>query len=128
MTRGRGLTGWEGMMRKLLLLISLMVAVVAFAASLSPAQSAPADATFAVNDQNDAVDSNLADGQCIAANGKCSLRAAIQQANALYALNPGSTYTVIVPGGLTFQSPPRLYALTLGGGNEDNAVTGDLDC
>jgi CSLREA domain-containing protein len=91
------------------------------------AQSASADATFVVNDQTDAVDNNIGDGVCLAANGKCTLRAAIQEANAQYAAHPGTTYTITVPGAVTFFSGPRIYSLTLTGSGEDNAATGDLD-
>ena len=91
------------------------------------AQSALADATFVVNDQTDAVDNNIGDGVCLATNGKCTLRAAIQEANAQYAAHPGTMYTISVPGAVTVFSNPRVYPLTLTGSGEDNAATGDLD-
>ncbi len=91
------------------------------------AQFASADLTFVVNDQTDAVDNNIGDGVCLATNGKCTLRAAIQEANAQYAAHPGTMYTITVPGAVTFFSGPRIYALTLTGSGEDNAATGDLD-
>jgi CSLREA domain-containing protein len=91
------------------------------------AQSASADATFVVNDQSDAVDTNIGDGVCLATNGRCTLRAAIQEANAQYAAHPGTMYTISVPGAVTVFSNPRVYPLTLTGSGEDNAATGDLD-
>src|SRR5438876_3984436 len=114
-------------MKILILLVSSAVAFIMLMASLAPADSAPADASFAVNDQSDAVDNNIGDGVCLAANGKCTLRAAIQEANAQFAAHPTAMYTITVPGALTLFSPPRLYALTLTGSGEDNATTGDLD-
>lgn len=51
-------------------------------------------ADFAVNTTDDAVDQNTADGDCLTAAGKCSLRAAIQQAND----SPGAD-RVILPVG-----------------------------
>src|SRR5438128_2727619 len=112
-------------MKKLVSVVSLVVACVAFLASRSPVQSAPGDATFTVNDQSDAVDNNIGDGVCLAANGKCTLRAAIQEANARFAASPGTLYTLTVPGG-NIISGPRGYPLTLSGSAEDNAASGDL--
>ena len=117
-------------MKKLIIVVNLVLACVVFLASRSPAQSAraaPGDLTFSVNDQSDAIDNNLGDGVCLAANGKCTLRAAIQEANVQYAAHPGAMYTISVPGAFTFFSPPRLYALSITGSGEDNATTGDLD-
>ena len=57
-------------MKIIILLVSSAVALIMLMASLAPADSAPADATFAVNDQSDAVDNNIGDGVCLAANGK----------------------------------------------------------
>ena len=69
---------------------------------------------FTVNSTADAVDADTADGVCLVADGSCSLRAAIQQANA----SPGAD-VVVVPAGI--------YSLTLAGINEDAGVSGDLD-
>jgi CSLREA domain-containing protein len=75
----------------------------------------PSDAAdFTVDDTTDAVDANSSDALCQTAAGHCSLRAAIQQANAL----PG-THTITVPIGT--------YRLSLAGAGEDAALTGDLD-
>ena len=71
-------------------------------------------ATFTVNNTADAVDVALGNGVCATASGGCSLRAAVQEANALAGAD-----TIILPAGT--------YALILGGTGEDSAATGDLD-
>jgi CSLREA domain-containing protein len=73
-----------------------------------------AAASFVVNANGDAVDANPGDGSCSTAGAVCTLRAAVQEANAL-----GGADTITVPAGT--------YDLTLTGANEDAAVTGDLD-
>jgi CSLREA domain-containing protein len=75
--------------------------------------SAPA-ATFTVDTTTDAVDAVAGDGVCATAGGACSLRAAVQEANAL-------------AGADTIDLPAGTYVLTLGGGAEDAAASGDLD-
>src|SRR5438128_7834324 len=82
-------------------------------ASLLLAVAPAAAAMFTVNDTADAVDAVL-DGNCATAGGTCTLRAAIQEANA----HPGAD-TIMVPAGT--------YLLTIEGRDEDAAVTGDLD-
>src|SRR2546426_3114431 len=83
-------------------------------ASLLLAVAPAAAATFTVNDTADAVDAVLGDGTCATAGGTCTLRAAIQEANAL-------------PGSDTIMVPADTYLLTIEGRDEDAAVTGDLD-
>src|SRR6188472_411319 len=78
----------------------------------SAAQYGPTD--FTVESTADAVDSNLSDGICATAAGDCTLRAAIQEANA----NDGS---------ITIHVPAGTYALSIEGRGEDAAATGDLD-
>ncbi len=68
---------------------------------------------FIVNTQADAVDAAPGDGTCATAEGACSLRAAIQEANEL--VGPDS---ISVPAGT--------YVLT-GASGENAAATGDLD-
>jgi hypothetical protein len=71
--------------------------------------------TFDVNITNETVDSNPGDGICADAGGKCSLRSAIMEANALL----GVVY-INVPAGT--------YNLTLtSGAEEDAAASNDLD-
>ncbi|MGB0910636.1 MAG: PASTA domain-containing protein, partial [Nitrospirales bacterium] len=69
-----------------------------------------------VNTFNDGTDANPGDQICETGtgNGICTLRAAIQEANAL-------------PGEQTISLPSGNYSLELSGQNEDNATTGDLD-
>lgn len=69
---------------------------------------------FVVNSLTDEVDSALGNGQCATIAGMCTLRAAIQEANAL-------------PGKNTVQLTEGIYQLIWEGNREDNAVTGDLD-
>jgi large repetitive protein len=72
--------------------------------------------TFTVNSLNDAVDANPGDGLCETATGnhECTLRAAIQEANALF-----GTDTIEVPAGT--------IVLTLAGAGENLSASGDLD-
>src|SRR5689334_20201785 len=71
-------------------------------------------AVFTVDSTDDAVDANPGDGHCATAAGQCTLRAAVQEANA----TPGAD-TIMVPAGT--------YNLKLPGIDEDAAATGDLD-
>jgi CSLREA domain-containing protein len=74
-----------------------------------------AQSTFVVNTTEDTVDVNPGDGICADAAGACSLRAAVQEANAL-----AVDATIQLQAGAT-------YALTLTGGDEELGATGDLD-
>src|SRR5919197_1300453 len=71
-------------------------------------------ASFTVDSTADAVDAAPGDGACAPAGGTCTLRAAVQETNAL-----GGTNTINVPAGT--------YTLTLAGVDEDAAASGDLD-
>jgi CSLREA domain-containing protein len=74
-------------------------------------------AGFLVNSHADAGDARPGDGICATSiffPRICTLRAAIQEANA----HPGSDIITL---------PAGVYALTLGGANEDAAASGDLD-
>ena len=73
-----------------------------------------ADTTLTVNSPTDAPDATPGDGVCATTGGACTLRAAVQEANALAGAD-----TIIVPAGL--------YTLTISGQDEDAAATGDLD-
>lgn len=70
--------------------------------------------TFVVNNTADTVDAAPGDAACVDSLGKCTLRAAIQEANAL-------------PGFDTITLPAGVYILTIPGTEEDSAATGDLD-
>ena len=80
----------------------------------SPIDTAFAATTFTVNSAIDAVDTNPGDGACSTGAGSCSLRAAIQEANAL-----SGPDTINVTAGV--------YSLSIFGAAEDLGVTGDLD-
>ena len=71
-------------------------------------------ATFVVTITTDAVDSNPGDGVCASAAGECTLRAAIQETNALPGVHAIALY-------------PLTYTLAIPGEVEDAAATGDLD-
>ena len=89
-----------------------------FVVSLLGAARPGRAAVFNVNTTLDFVDPDLTDGQCgvsMIGGRLCSLRAAIQQANAM----PGESHEIHVAAGR--------YDLTVTGANEDLAATGDLD-
>ncbi|HEV3375764.1 MAG TPA: Ig-like domain-containing protein [Thermoleophilaceae bacterium] len=88
----------------LVLLTFLVARTVVFA---SPAR-------FAVDSTADAVDSQPGDGSCRTVAGACTLRAAIQEANAL-------------PGADEIQLPGGTYALGIAPQNQNDATSGDLD-
>lgn len=71
-------------------------------------------ATFAVDSYVDDGDASPGDGVCATASSECTLRAAVQEANALAGAD-----MITVPAGV--------YNLALAGGGEDSAMTGDLD-
>ncbi len=73
-------------------------------------------AVFTVNATVDQADLNPGDGACLSSSNVCTLRAAIQEANAL-------------PGPDIINIPANLnpYRLSLQGAGEDMAATGDLD-
>jgi CSLREA domain-containing protein len=97
----------QSMTQRLGSICALAIALVGVRAS------APA-ATFTVNTTDDAVDADLTDGMCDAGGGRCTLRAAIQQANVTVDAD-----TVVLPAGT--------YRLTIRGSGEDASATGDLD-
>ena len=70
--------------------------------------------TFNVDSVSDDVDVNIGDGVCATPKGLCTLRAAIQEANASF------NETVIILRAGT-------YRLTIPGSGEDKAASGDLD-
>ncbi len=69
---------------------------------------------FTVNSFDDDVDGNIGDGVCVTLRGVCTLRAAIQEANASY-----DTEVIHLSSGT--------YRLSIPGRAEDKSVTGDLD-
>src|SRR5687767_3035594 len=96
--------------RACLLVAVAVTALFGLKASLAGA----AGLNFVVNDTSDMVDSDVGDGACRTSAGTCSLRAAIQEANA----NPGAD-VIEVPGGTYEIAIPPL--------NQNDITTGDLD-
>jgi CSLREA domain-containing protein len=94
-----------------------LVLTLVLALALLPAAPPAYAADFIVNTTNDLADLNPGDGVCDGAPRaglQCSLRAAVQTANAL-----GGVHAIILGG--------NTYNLTNAGADEDEAVTGDLD-
>lgn len=93
-------------------------AVVAAIASLLLIQDASSSTTFLLNDTADRVDANPGDDICdsdaIEDGNQCTLRAAIDEANAL-------------PGEQKIVMQAQVYTLTIAGPTEDANATGDLD-
>ena len=71
-------------------------------------------ASFTVDSVADAVDAAPGDGVCATAVGACTLRAAVQESNAL-----AGPDAIALPAGV--------YELTAAGADEDSGATGDLD-
>lgn len=70
-------------------------------------------ANFTVNNTADVRDANAGDGLCATGSGACTLRAAIEETNAL-------------PGADAIALPPGTFLITLGNGDDD-AEEGDFD-
>lgn len=103
--------------RTLSALFLALALVLVDALGTTPASSGVAGGTgFTVNSTEDAVDADPGDGVCETAPGNrvCTLRAAVQEANALP--GPGS---ILLPAGT--------YVLSIPGPDEDEGATGDLD-
>src|SRR5438876_6339578 len=71
-------------------------------------------ADFTVDSTTDAVDANPGDGACATLAGQCTLRAAIQETNALRGAD-----------GISLRA--GIYVLAIAGPGEDASATGDLD-
>lgn len=93
------------------LLQSVLWAIV-WGLALTPALGGAA--TFTVNSTTDAVDANPGDGTCADGSGDCTLRAAIQETNAL-------------AGADTINVPAGTYLIAITGTGEDAGAKGDLD-
>lgn len=100
-------------MAKISSLILLLAAAVTAAVLVSPPE-AWAQAAFTVDSTVDAVDASPGDGVCATSAGACTLRAAIQEANAL----AGADSITLLAG---------TYTLAIAGTNEDAGAIGDLD-
>jgi CSLREA domain-containing protein len=100
-------------MRTTILLAALLLSAAVFMSS--PAQAGWHGAGFYVNSTADEPDANPGDGTCAGSpSGLCTLRAAIQEANAL-----AGSDTIVLSG--------ASYALAIPGQDEDLAASGDLD-
>ncbi len=86
---------------------------VLFAAAILFVADPAAAASFVVNSTVDARDANAGDGICATGTGVCSLRAAIEETNAL-------------AGADSIRLPAATFLLTLGNGDDD-ARRGDFD-
>ena len=89
----------------------------AYVQEIVPTGGAPglgALSTFTVNSPMDAADAAPGDGVCATADSVCTLRAAIQEANALI-------------GDDIINLPAGTFTLTRAGSGEDASATGDLD-
>lgn len=94
----------------------LMMATLTVATTLFV--GAPAGAlTLGVDTKDDKPDTMIGDGICADIDGKCTLRAAIQETNA----RPGEDIINIIG------AKDQKFALKIIGANEDAAATGDLD-
>lgn len=91
-----------------------LILVFSFLAILWSAAPARASTSFLVNSTADKVDLSPGDGVCHTKLNTCTLRAAIQEANAL-------------GGAVTIQLDAATYTLKRVGPGEDNAALGDLD-
>jgi CSLREA domain-containing protein len=91
--------------------VAMRAAVLALGLAWVPVARA---AVFTVNSTADEVDASPGNGACATADGACTLRAAIQEANAL-----AGNDMIVLPAGV--------FRLTLVGAGEDAAATGDLD-
>jgi CSLREA domain-containing protein len=81
------------------LAVAAAVLALALVAAGAAQRAAAADRTFTVNVPADTDDANPDDGLCADANGACSLRAAVEQANTLSGTTaimvPAGTYTLL---------------------------------
>ncbi|MEU6378916.1 choice-of-anchor Q domain-containing protein [Streptomyces sp. NPDC046909] len=98
-------------------------AVLLAAASVAwpTAASAAAPLTLVVDRTADEPDTNPGDGMCQAVSGGCTLRAAVEEANA----NPGHDRVTFPPLSLVHKG--EKLRLTRTGAGEDQGYTGDLD-
>lgn len=88
-----------------------------FASLLGPAR-AGAGSVFVVDSTADSVDANLGDGVCADAQGRCTLRAAVMEANA-------SVGAATITFGRTIDTLP--ITLTIPPSSTNDAATGDLN-
>ena len=110
--RGSSGKGRRGGLWAVSLIVSIQVVGLVLFSMATPG---PVGAkTFTVNSTLDEIDTSPGDGVCKSASGYCTLRAAIQEANALLGTD-------------VIKLKTNLYMLTIAGRLEDACVTGDLD-
>jgi hypothetical protein len=63
--------------------VLILIGLVLTSVSLAGAATGPADLTFKVDSTADLIDSKLGDGKCQASNGKCTLRAALNEVSSM---------------------------------------------
>jgi|GEM_PF-5119808 len=96
------------------LLWVLLIGIAAVLGLFGNVHPTSADSGYIVNVATDAPDANIGDGLCKTAANKCSLRAAIQEANA----DPDNTVIAL---------KEKIYKITLNGTGEEASATGDFD-
>ena len=105
------------MPKNVLTRILLGLALFAFALlAAHRALAAPSSVTFTVNSPLDRIDDNVGDGNCHTADGTCTLRAAVMEADVASSANGAM---IVVPAGI--------YTLTIPAGVPDGANNGDLN-
>ncbi len=98
---------------KVISFLAIFLLLIPQAARVHLVKAAPSGNTFIVNSTADLPDGNVTDNLCLALNGKCTLRAAIMQANFTAGMD-----TILLPAGT--------YKLTIPGVDDTDQV-GDLD-
>jgi hypothetical protein len=94
------------MSRRVIHIVFLVMLVGLILTSQLQPVTAQIKATFTVDDFGNALDANPGDGICATAGGKCNIRAAVQEANAL-----AGEDTIYIPAG-TFEIQPVVYIET----------------
>ena len=96
--------------RRQVILMAMIVSQLGWWQAVQPLQAV----TFTVNSTDDVNDINPGDGLCDDGNGRCTLRAAVSETNAL----AGEDIIIL---------PAEVYILSIPTSNENNNVNGDLD-
>lgn len=123
--RGRVIPRWQALVVVLALVAQSLALMV-----LSPRDQAAASANFAVTSTSDLPDTSPGDGTCLTVAGTCTLRAAIQEANALHGTHviqvPAGTYALTLVAGVEIDPPdPEPFAICTE--VDSDAHQGDLD-
>jgi hypothetical protein len=63
--------------------VIILIGIALSSVSLAGAATGPADLTFKVDSTADLIDAKLGDGKCVASNGKCTLRAALNEVSSM---------------------------------------------